>query len=73
MSKLMIPEVERLSVADKLQLIDQLWSDVAAHADEIPVPEWHRRILAERHQEFLKNPEAGEPWEVVRDRIRRQL
>ncbi len=73
MSKLLIPQVAELTVAEKLQLIGQLWDEVLAHPDQIPVTEWQKRLLDQRHQEFLKNPDDGEPWEVVKERIRREL
>lgn len=60
-------EAKRLSVADRLALIDQLLESVAA--DERALEPEIDAELDRRYRAFLVNPGEGEPWEVVRDRI----
>src|SRR5438445_7834046 len=36
---------------------------------KVPVPEWHREILNERLKDYEVDPDAGESWEIVRDRL----
>lgn len=45
----------------------------AAGSEDIPVPEWHRRILDERMEAYQANPEEGRPWEEVYEGLRRRL
>ena len=40
-------QIERMSVAERLQAIDQLWDSLNRH-DEIPSPDWHQDVLADR-------------------------
>ena len=44
-----------------------------AGSEDIPVPEWHRRILDERMEAYRANPEEGRPWEAVYEDLRRKL
>jgi hypothetical protein len=37
------------------------------------VPGWHRDVLAERLTDAEKNPDTGESWDMVRDRLRDKL
>ena len=73
MIKESIPQIESLSDADKITLLDELWQDVAAHAGQIPVHDWQKSELDRRYEEYLKNPTKGSSWPEVRDRLRRAL
>ena len=59
----------RLSVAERLQLVQALWDSIAAQPDAVPVPEWQKEELARRRAEYLKNRSSGRSWEEVERRI----
>jgi putative addiction module component (TIGR02574 family) len=59
-----------LSPAEKLQLVEDLWDDLAATPDAVPVHDWQKAELARRKESFLKNPAAALSWEEVKRRIR---
>lgn len=42
-----------------------LWGHIAADEKHVPVPDWHREILAERLAYFEADPDGGRPWEEV--------
>jgi putative addiction module component (TIGR02574 family) len=65
-------KAKRLSVPKRLDLIDRLIESVESESARTNGP----RIRAEldrRYRAFEANPDEGEPWEVVRERIRRSL
>lgn len=64
-------DLTKLSPADKLRLLGELWDDLCQCPDELPVTDWQRAELDRRKSATLQNPDAGEPWELVRDRLRR--
>ena len=65
------PQIFQLSVEEKLQLVQELWDDIAGHhADEIPIPQWQLQELERREANYLKDPTAGSSWEEVKERIR---
>ena len=59
-----------LSPSEKLQLVEDLWDDLAASPDTVPVHDWQKAELAERKTSFLKNPNSGVAWEEVKRRVR---
>jgi putative addiction module component (TIGR02574 family) len=59
-----------LSPAEKLQLVEDLWDDLAATPALVPVHEWQKAELERRKANLASNPAAGLSWEEVKRRIR---
>lgn len=62
-------DIDKLSVADRLELIARIWDSLPA--TEPPVPEWHLAELRRRRAEAEADPTAAVPWEEVRARLTR--
>jgi len=60
-----------LSPAEKLQLVEDLWDDLAEDPAVIPVHPWQIEELARRKANLQRNPGSGLAWEDVR-RMTRQ-
>jgi len=58
-----------LSPAEKLQLVEDLWDDLAATPEAIPVHDWQKEELARRKANLTKNPASGLTWEEVKRRV----
>lgn len=60
--------IERLSVAERLELIDQIWDSLPVQVAPEDVPAWHLAELAKRRAELEADNEPGIPWQdVLRD------
>ena len=59
-----------LSPAEKLQLVEDLWDDLAANPSAVPVHEWQKEELARRKTNLMSNPASGLSWDEVQQRIR---
>lgn len=59
-----------LSPSEKLQLVEDLWDELAATPEAVPVHDWQKHELARRKANLLKNPASGSPWEEVKRRVR---
>ncbi len=59
-----------LSPSEKLQLLEDLWDDLVATPEAIPIHEWQKQELARRKANLLKNPASGLAWEEVKRRVR---
>lgn len=59
-----------LSPSEKLQLVEDLWDDLAADPELIPVHAWQREELARRKANLLKNPAPSLTWEEIKRRVR---
>ena len=59
-----------LSPSEKLQLVEDLWDDLAATPEAVPVHDWQKEELARRKANLMQNPAFGLTWEEVKQRIR---
>jgi putative addiction module component (TIGR02574 family) len=57
---------------EKLQLVEDLWDDLAATPADVPIHDWHKEELARRKANLLSNPISGVSWEDVKARVRSQ-
>ena len=64
------PTIFDLSPAEKLQLVEDLWDDLAAEPGDVPVHQWQKDELARRKANLQSNPASGLTWEEVKRRIR---
>ena len=62
-------ELLTLPLAERIELVEDLWDSIAADAGSVPVPESHRRELARRRAAHREDPNAARPWEEVRKRL----
>ena len=59
-----------LSPAEKLQLVEDLWDDLAAHPDDVPIHDWQIKELERREANLKLNPDPVTDWESVKRRVR---
>jgi putative addiction module component (TIGR02574 family) len=61
-------EILRLSVAERIELIEWIWDTIPEAPAEYPVPEEHARMLQDRLASYTRNPGATLSWDEVRKR-----
>ena len=59
-----------LSPPEKLQLVEDLWDELAATPSEVPVYEWQKEELARRKANLMNKPASGLSWDDVKRRVR---
>jgi putative addiction module component (TIGR02574 family) len=59
-----------LSLSEKLQLVEDLWDDIASTPEEVPVHDWQKAELARRKQNLLRNPGSALSWDEIQQRVR---
>jgi putative addiction module component (TIGR02574 family) len=62
-------EIESMSITERLQAIEQIWNSLYESSDEVPSPEWHREVLAERKA----RAESGEAKFLTLAQLRSRL
>jgi putative addiction module component (TIGR02574 family) len=70
MSPAQLEEILRLSVEERIQLVEAIWDSIAEHPDALPVTDAQRRELDRRLADHLREPQATRPWSQVRDSLR---
>ncbi len=48
--------IDKLSVADRLTLIDQIWESLDAEDGTFVVPDWHKQLVLERLDQGESTP-----------------
>jgi putative addiction module component (TIGR02574 family) len=66
-------DISKLSVAERIQLAEDLWDSVAAETGELPLSEAQLAELERRLADLARDPTGGEPWADVRGRITERL
>jgi len=59
-----------LSPAEKLQLVEDLWDELASSPDAVPIHDWQRDQLARRRANLISNPTSALSWDEVKRRVR---
>lgn len=69
MSKFSAADTLGLPVAERLQLVEEIWDTIAAAPDALPLSEEDKRLIEERLEARRRDPQAGSSWEEVYARI----
>ena len=62
----------KLSRAERLQLVEDLWDSIAQEDAELPLSAAKRDELRSRKERYLQHPSSGRTWEQVKRRARAQ-
>ena len=69
MPALPLSEILKLSVAERIQLAQDIWDSVAADPDALPPSDEQTEELDRRLIDLDENPAAGSAWVDVRTRL----
>jgi len=64
------PSIFDLSFSEKLQLVEDLWDDLAGTPEAVPVHDWQKEELARRKANLMKHPASLLSREEVKRRLR---
>jgi putative addiction module component (TIGR02574 family) len=69
MSKFAGKDILSLSIAERIELIGDLWDSMAEVPEAITLTEAQKAELDRRLDAYHQDPTGGVPWPAVRDRI----
>jgi putative addiction module component (TIGR02574 family) len=58
-----------LTPPEKLQLVEDLWDDLAATPADVPIHDWQKGALARRKANLSSKPASAMSWQDVKARI----
>lgn len=67
-----LAEVLELPADERLRLVEAVWNSLAKESGAVPLTDAQRRELDRRLVEYRRDPEAGDTWPEVRNRILNQ-
>lgn len=65
----LLSEILDLSVAERIQLVEDVWDSIAAEREELPLTEEDRQQIDRRLADLEANPGIGRPWAEVKARL----
>lgn len=66
-------ELFKLSAAERLELVEELWDSIAEEDEVLALTDEQREDLERRLADADADPASGSPWDEVRERIRNRL
>jgi len=69
MSKISVADVLDLSVAERIQLVEDIWDSIAAVPGNPKLTDAQRVELDRRLEAHREDPDSGSPWDVVKQRV----
>lgn len=66
-----VPGFDDLSVEEKVDYLQALWGRIVSQP-QVPVPDWHRGVLAERIATY-RGKGSSRPWNEFREELRSLL
>jgi putative addiction module component (TIGR02574 family) len=62
--------IDQMSVAQRVQLVEEIWDSIADEQEEIALTEAQRQDLQRRVAAYEAGPKTGSTWEEVKVRLR---
>jgi hypothetical protein len=65
--------LSKLSIAQKLDLMETLWADLTRHETKFKSPAWHEAVLRDREEAFATGKVSLSDWEQAKKRIKKKI
>lgn len=62
-----ISELKRLSIAERILIVLELWDSIAAEQEKLGIPDNQREALDRRIADYNFSPDEGYSWREVKD------
>lgn len=61
--------IEKMSVAEKVRLLESVWESLCAHPGDVQSPEWHREVLEDRRRRLEEGLATVSAWTDAKARL----
>ena len=65
--------LDKMTLPEKLQVMEVLWEDISRSPDQMESPAWHADVLRDRQQVGESEQAQFTEWEQAKADIRRRL
>lgn len=69
MQPLLTVDIEQISIAERIQLAEDLWDSILADPESLSVPDVQKQVLDKRVEKHYQDPDAGSTWQSVKSRF----
>jgi len=64
-----VSEILQLSVAERLQIVEDIWDSITGSPDELALSETEKLELDKRLESYQGNPDEGIEWEALKKNL----
>jgi len=69
--------LDKMTVSEKLRVLEEIWADLCRTPDEVPSPAWHAEVLEAREKRTREGTSSFMDWDeakrAIRDETRKRL
>ena len=65
--------LEKMTIAEKLRVMESLWRDLTRDEEHLESPEWHGEVLRERATRVKQGKESLMDWETAKKQLRKRV
>ncbi|MFA7420931.1 MAG: addiction module protein [Melioribacteraceae bacterium] len=59
-------QIKKLSVSERIILVEEIWDDIAEENTPLELSDEQKQEIERRSKELKTNPDLGKSWEAVR-------
>jgi putative addiction module component (TIGR02574 family) len=64
-----VSEIFQLSVAERIQIVEDIWDSISKNPDELELSEAEKLELDKRLASYKQNPNDGIEWETLKKNL----
>jgi putative addiction module component (TIGR02574 family) len=61
--------LDSMSVSEKLQLMEDVWTSLCQNTGDVQSPEWHEEVLSERRRRLAAGETRVSSWDEAKARL----
>ena len=69
MQPLLNIDIDQMSIAERIQLAEDLWDSILPTPEALPVTEPQQQELDRRLEKYRQTPEDGSSWQSTKERL----
>lgn len=66
-------DILSLSVSERIQLVQDIWDSIVEVPESVTLTDEQKAELDRRLDAYHKDPNAGSPWSIIQERIRKRV
>jgi putative addiction module component (TIGR02574 family) len=70
--KIQREELRRFSIAERVQLVEEIWDSIEEDAEDLPITDTQRVELDRRLAEYEGDPSGAKTWAELREDLDRE-
>jgi putative addiction module component (TIGR02574 family) len=66
-----LADILQMTIAERIQLAEDIWDNIAAFPEALPLTDAERQELDRRLQLCERSPDEGIPWDELKEKVRK--